>query len=192
MAKRILLAGVLGGLALFLWGGLAHTVLGLGSVGIQNLPRSQPMMDELKATATQSGFYLFPPIDAAGKVPPENAGGAYGMMIYHNAGAGGPMTGQLASEFILNVVLALFAAILLSLASKLTDYVRRVGFVTLVGLIAGLMLNVEYWNWYGFPLSYTLASIFVVVIGFLLVGFIAAAIVKPPSGRMMIVPVKAA
>jgi len=36
MAKRILLAGVLGGLALFMWGGLAHTVLGLGTVGIQN------------------------------------------------------------------------------------------------------------------------------------------------------------
>jgi hypothetical protein len=191
MAKRIAMAGILGGLALFLWGGLAHVVLGLGSVGIQNLPQQQSVMDALKASTPESGFYFFPKVDAAGKVLPQNAGGPYGIMIYHSAGAGGAMTGQLVNEFILNIVVALFAAFLLSLASGLTGYVARVGFVTLLGLTVGLMVNVEYWNWYGFPLSYTLASIFIAVIGFLIVGLIAAAIVKAPP-RMLAVPAKAA
>lgn len=192
MAKRILLAGILGGLALFLWGGLAHTVLGLGSVGIQNLPQQQPVMDALKASAPPSGFYLFPPVNAAGRVAPEKVGGPYGMMMYHSAGAGGGMGAQLANEFILNIVLALLAAFLLSLASGLTGYLSRVGFVTLLGLTVGLMLNVEYWNWYGFPLSYTLATIAIVVMGFLLVGLIAAAIVTSPAQRIAMMPVKAA
>lgn len=38
MTRRILLAGVLGGLAMFLWASVAHMVLGLGSLGIQDIP----------------------------------------------------------------------------------------------------------------------------------------------------------
>jgi len=192
MAKRILLAGVLGGLALFMWGGLAHMVLGLGTVGIQYLPQAQPVMDTLKASVPQSGFYFFPQMDAAGKVPPDKAGGPYGIMIYHNAGAGGSMGGQLVNECLLNIVLAIFAAFLLSLAPGLNGYVPRVGFVTLLGIVVGSMVNLEYWNWYGFPLSYTVAAIAEVVIGFLIVGLIAAALVKPPVDRIMAVPAKAA
>jgi hypothetical protein len=147
MAKRIVLAGVLGGVALFLWGGLAHQVLGLGTVGIESLPQPQPVMDALKASAPQSGFYYFPTADASGRVAPEKVGGPAGIVIYQATGAGKPMTGQLINECILNVVLALFAAFLLSLASGLTSYVGRVGFVTLLGLTVALMSNVESWNW---------------------------------------------
>lgn len=192
MTKRILLAAVLGGLAMFLWGGLAHTVLGLGSVGIQNLSQQQMVMDTLKASVPQSGFYAFPQADSAGKLPPEKTGGPYGLMIYHSGGAGGSMSGQLVNEFVLNVLLALLAAFLLSRASGLNGYIPRVGFVTLLGLTVGLMTNVEYWNWYGFPLNYTVASISIVVVGFLLIGLVAAAIVKPPAQQIMAVPAKAA
>jgi len=192
MAKRILLAGVLGGVALFMWGGLAHMVLGLGEVGIQYLPQQQPVMDTLKTSVPQSGFYYFPQADKAGKVLPEKAGGPYGIMIYHTAGAGGVMTGQLVKECILNIVMALFAAFLLSLAPGLPRYVPRVGFVTLLGLMVGLMTNVQYWNWYGFPTNYTLANILENVIGFLIVGLIAAAFVKSSEARVLTMSAKAA
>jgi hypothetical protein len=92
----------------------------------------------------------------------------------------------------LNILLALFAAVLLSMAPGLTNYISRVGFVTLLGLIVGLMTNVEYWNWYGFPLSYTIASVAVAVVGFLAIGLIAAAFVKPSTARVTAVPARAA
>ena len=38
MLKRILLAGVLGGIALFVWEGIAHEVLPLGEAGVKALP----------------------------------------------------------------------------------------------------------------------------------------------------------
>jgi hypothetical protein len=192
MAKRILLAGVLGGFALFMWGGLSHMVLGLGMVGIQNMPQPQPVMDALKAAVPQSGFYFFPPADAAGKVAPDKAGGPYGIMIYNAAGAGAPMTGQMVKECALNIVMALFAAFMLSLASGLTGFVSRVGFVTVLGLMVGLMTNVQYWNWYGFPMNYTVVAVVEDIVGFLIVGLIAAAIVKAPAQRITAVPARAA
>lgn len=192
MAKRILLAGILGGFALFLWGGLSHMVLGLGQVGIQYLPQQEPVMDALKAAVPKSGFYFFPMADAAMKLPPEKAGGPYGIMIYHSSGAGGPMTSQLIKECALNIVMALFAAYVLSLASGLAGYGSRVGFVTLLGLMVGLMTNVQYWNWYGFPMNYTAVGVFNDVVGFLIVGLIAAAFVKSAAPRIMAVPAKAA
>lgn len=192
MAKRILLAGVLGGFALFVWGGLAHTVLGLGQVGIQYLPQQQPVMTTLKASVPQAGFYFFPQPDASMKFPADAIGGPYGIMIYHSAGAGGSMAGQLVNELILDIAMALLAAYLLSLATGVSGYMARVGFVTAVGLIVGLMVNVQYWNWYGFPMSYTIAAIFVVVVGFLLIGLIAAALVKAPVRSLAAVPARAA
>jgi hypothetical protein len=192
MTKRILLAGVLGGFALFVWGGLAHTVLGLGLVGVQYLPQQQAVMGTLQTSVPQSGLYFFPQTDAAGKVPAEKAGGPYGMMIYHPTGAGGSMTGQLVDELILNIVMACFAAFLLSLATGLISYGSRVGFVTLLGLAVGLMTNMEYWNWYGFPLNYTIADTAIVFVGFVFIALIAAALVKPSAQRMMAVPAKAA
>ena len=66
MTKRILLAGIVGGLALFIWGALSHMVLGLGDAGMQYLPQQQPVMQALQASVPQSGFYMFPQGDKAG------------------------------------------------------------------------------------------------------------------------------
>jgi hypothetical protein len=192
MAKQILLAGILGGLALFMWGGAAHMALGLGTVGIQTVPQQQVVMDTLKTAVPQSGFYFFPEADKSGKVAADRVGGPYGIMIYHASGAGGAMTGQLVNEVILNIVMALFAAYLLSKASQLRGYISRVGFVTLIGIMVGAMTHVQYWNWFGFPLNYTVSYIFIDLIGFLIVGLIAAAFVKATPAATMMMPSRAA
>src|ERR1700730_16672968 len=130
MAKRIFLAGVLGGVALFLWGGLSHMVLGLGEIGVQPLTQQQLVLDGMKATIQQSGFYYFPQVDSSGNPRPDQANGPYGILIYHPRGASAIMTRQLVNECILNIVQALIAAFLLSLAlGRLTGYLGRVGFV---------------------------------------------------------------
>jgi len=192
MAKRILLAGILGGIALFFWGGLSHMVLGLGGAGIQNLPQQQPVMDAMKAAIPQAGFYFFPHVDAAGKIPAEQANGPHGILIYHPTGATTMMTGQLVNECILNIVQALMAAFLLSLIPGLGGYASRVGFVLLIGLLAGITTNIEYWNWYGFPATYTAGIVADKLIGFLVVGLVVAALVKPAPAGISAVPARAA
>jgi hypothetical protein len=192
MAKKILLAGVLGGLALFFWGALSHTVLGLGDAGMQPLSQQQPVMQTLQTSVPQPGLYMFPQPDKSGNLPASEVGGAHGLLIYQTRGASAMRPGQLVNEAILDIVLALLAAYLLSLATGLNGYVARAGFVVAVGLIPALMTHVQYWNWYEFPLTFTLASIVDNIVGFLVVGLVAAAFVKPQSTRMAAVPARAA
>ena len=60
MTKRILLAAILGGIALFVWGSVSHLALGLGEIGIKELPNEQPVLASLRAGISEPGFYFFP------------------------------------------------------------------------------------------------------------------------------------
>ena len=44
--------------------------------------------------------------------------------------------------------------------------------------MAAIGSNVSYWNWYGFTWQYTLATIFIQLVGFLCVGLVAAFVLK--------------
>ena len=192
MSKRILSAGLLGGIALFFWGFVSHTVLPLGELGVQNLPQDHTVIETLKAAIPASGFYFFPRVDESQKIAADQLGGPHGILIYHPSGASMMMTGQLIREFILNVVQALIAGYLLSLATGLTKYSSRVGLVLVLGVLSGIATNVEYWNWYGFPGNYTAGVIVDEIIGFLVVGLVVAAMVKPPGAATQVAVAKAA
>src|SRR5260221_391526 len=174
---KILLGGILGGFALFIWGGFSHMAFGLGSVGMQNIQR--PVYDSMKTSIPQTGFYFFPESDMKGTIKDEYKGGPTGILIYKSTGAGASMTGQLINETILNIIQALIAAYLLSLTTKLVRYPQRVGFVFTLGILSAIATNIEYWIWYGFPSSYTMAAMVDKLIGFMVVGLVVAAFVKP-------------
>ena len=190
MAKRILAAGILGGVAMFPWLSLAHVVLGTGSVGIKDIPNEQAMLGAMRSNLLQSGFYFFPGLglppgasradqNAAMKVYAQKIqDGPSGILVYHPSGQRAFSSGQLLIEFGTNIVQGILSALLLSLAIGLRSYATRVGFVTVAGLLAGITTNTSYWNWYGFPGSYTVAYAFTEIVGFLCVGLVAAAIVK--------------
>lgn len=189
MAKRIVLAAVLGGLAMFLWSSIAHMALGLGSLGVQDIPNEQAMLGVMKSNLPQSGFYFFPGLGlAAGASRAERnaamnvyqqkvANGPSGILIYHPGGQKAISAGQLLTELGTNVVQALLAATLLAFAG-LRSYGARVGFVALAGVMAGITTNISYWTWYGFPGSYTAGYAFTEIMGYVCIGLVAAAIMK--------------
>jgi len=192
MAKKILLGGILGGLALFCWGGFSHMVLRLGEAGLRNMPR--PVYDSMKTSTTQPGIYFFPESDmSSGAMKDEFKGGPVGILLYKPTGAGAPITGQLINEAILNIIQGLVAAFLLSLTTRLVRFPQRVGFVFGLGVLSAIATNIEYWIWYSFPANFTTAAVVDKLIGFMVVGLIVAAFVKPPvTGSMQVVSAKAA
>jgi len=57
-------------------------------------------------------------------------------------------------------------------------YARRMGFVLGIGAVAALTTNISYWNWYGFPTTYTVAYMTTQLVGFLVAGLIGAGILR--------------
>jgi hypothetical protein len=190
MAKRILLAGVLGGIAMFLWSSVAHLVLPLAETGVQEIPNEPavlgPMNSQLGAS---SGLYVFPGMGLGPEATRQQKSAAMqqyeqklasnpsGLLIYHPPGAKALTPGQLGTEFLTEFLEALLVAFLLA-QTRIPSFASRVGFVTLAGVMAAITTNIPYWNWYGFPANYTAAYMTMEIVGYLVAGLVIAAVVK--------------
>ncbi|MGE5206469.1 MAG: hypothetical protein ACM3PW_12705 [Chlamydiota bacterium] len=191
MVKRIVLAGVLGGIAMFIWAFVAHMVLPLGYTGVREIPNEGAVLSALQASLGQtSGLYIFPGV-GAGPNPttaqrnaamkdygPKLAANPSGLLLYHPPGAKGITPGRLGTELLTEIVETLLAVFLLA-QTRLQSYVSRVGFILAVGVIAAITTNIPYWNWYGFPGNYTAAYMAMQIIAYLVAGLVAAAVLKP-------------
>lgn len=184
---RVLIAGVLGAIAMFVWTSVAHMVTPLGQMGIKTMTNEDPALSALQsATGGQAGIYMFPGVDPTDP----NAMTAYeekaktvpwGIIIYHPPGEDAGMSPtQLIAEFAKELAQTLIAAFLLSLAT-ISAYVMRVLFVTLISVSAALSTNVSYLIWYKFPLDYTLGYMTIEIVSGLVAGLVIAAIVKPKA-----------
>ena len=70
------------------------------------------------------------------------------------------------------------SAIWLLAQTRIGSFAGRVGFVLIAGILAAITTNVAYWNWYGFPGVYTASYILIEIIGFVLIGVVAALVLR--------------
>jgi hypothetical protein len=190
MIKRIIFAGVLGGIAMFIWTSIAHMALPLGEAGIREIPNEQAVLSAIQTNiGEQSGLYLFPGLglgpnptrqqrhEAMQHLGERFANNPSGILMYHPPGRP-PMMGRwLGIEFATELFESLLAVFLLA-QTRLVTFGARVGFVTVAGILAAIATNVSYWNWYGFPCVYTAAYMFIQIVGFLCVGLVAALVLR--------------
>lgn len=181
MTKRIILAGLAGGVAMYVWLSIAHIATPLGRTGVQEIPNEASALAALQASlGSSSGLYSFPAIGSGGMADyaAKLVSNPSGLLVYHPPGASAMTVPQLVTEFAVELLEALLAAALLA-RTNLVSYGGRVGFVVIVGLVAALTTNVSYWNWFGFPGSYTAAYMFMQIVGYLVAGLAIAAVLKP-------------
>jgi hypothetical protein len=183
MTKRIVLAGVLGGIAMFVWSSLAHMVLPLGRAGIREIPGEQALLGEMHAALGESaGLYMFP---GAGSNPDMRqyeqklALNPSGLLIYHPPGAQALTPAQLATEFLTEVLEALLLTWLIA-QTRFESRTSRMGVAIIIGFLAAIATNIPYWNWYGFPTAYTLAYMTTQLVSFLVAGLVAVGILGRP------------
>ncbi|MEY2505125.1 MAG: hypothetical protein QOG27_1405 [Verrucomicrobiota bacterium] len=184
---RIFFAGVLGAVAMFAWTAIAHMALPLGEAGVQNTMDDAALLSAMKSTVKdKDGLYVYPtmglPPDATHaqqsaameKYPEKLEKNPSGFFIYHPAGSRPMNMGKFLSiEFITELCEALLAVWLLA-QTRIVTFGGRVGFITAAGIMAAIATNVSYWNWWGFPTVYTASYMFIQLIGFFLVGVVAA------------------
>src|SRR5580704_8743254 len=148
---------------MFAWKSIAHMVLPLGQSGIHEIPNEQAVLGAMAE------------YDKKLAISPS------GLLIYHPPGAKSLTAAQMVTELVTEMLEALLAALLLS-RTRIPTYWGRVGFVTLLGVLASMATNLSYWNWYGFPSDYTAVYIMIEIIGFLCIGLVAARLVFAGQG----------
>ncbi|HEY2615076.1 MAG TPA: hypothetical protein VGI42_05160 [Chthoniobacterales bacterium] len=194
MTGRIILAGILGGIVMFIWTSIAHMFLPLGEAGIHELTNEQTALAALQVSLGEnSGLYIFPG-KGAGENPTrqqENeamkhygeklAANPSGILMYYPAGARPLSMGKLLTiEFATELLEAVLAVFLLA-QTRIVSFGGRVGFVFVIGIVAAIATNISYWNWYGFPAVYTAAYMSIQIIGFLCIGLVAALVLAKSS-----------
>lgn len=192
---RKILAGILGGIAFFAWSSIAHLATDLGQTGFSELPNEQAVVNDLKANITAPGLYFFPgyglgpnathsqKMVAMKDLAPRIKAGPIGLMVYHPTGYDALSPRQMLTELGTNIVQVLVAVFLLG-QTTITSFGGRWRFITVAGILAAISTNISYWNWYGFPVNYTLAYISVIMVGFACAALVAAALVKPAPASM--------
>ncbi|WP_266167845.1 hypothetical protein [Dyella subtropica] len=175
---RVLVAGLIGGIVMFIWGAVAHMVLGLGSMGMRLPANEDVVLSSLhQGLGTQAGVYILPSVDPnkmsdravtqayseKSKVSP------YAWVVYMPLGDDLMQMGpQLSRQWASDTLSALALAFVMGLAAF--GFGRRLSIAAAAAVFSWLSAMVPYWNWYRFPLDFTLAALAEQLIGWLLAG----------------------
>jgi hypothetical protein len=191
---KILFAGILGGIAMFIWTSIAHLVLPLGEFGIREISNESAVLSAMQSNiGDQTGLYIFPGLsvgknatrqeknEAMKQIAAKAASGPSGLLMYHPTRlfTFGKWMGI---EFGTELVEAILVTFLLA-QTRIASFAGRVGFVLVAGILAAIATNVSYWNWYGFPSVYIGSYMLIQIVGFLVVGIVAALVLRKTSFR---------
>lgn len=188
---RILLAGILGGVVVFVCGAVEHMVFGWGGRTFSQLPSDTAAMDFAKSQDLKAGLYGFPqkpatvPKDQEEKIFNElnerYKQGPNGFLVIGPTGEDmmGPF--QLGGEAATNIVAALIAAFIVSLLAPATPFPIRWFVVLLMGAMAWFSLSASYAIWYRFPWPFILDELYCALFEWGVAGLVIAAIAKPQT-----------
>jgi len=192
---KILLAGVLGGIVMFIWTSIAHMALPLGEAGLGEIPNESTVLGVMQSNiGEQTGLYIFPgpgvsknatrneKDEAMKHMGEKMAANPSGILMYHAPGRPLELGKLLGVEFGTELLEAILVVFLLA-QTRIASFAGRVGFVFVAGILAAIATNVSYWNWYGFPGAYTASYILTQIVGFLCVGIVAALVLRKTTFR---------
>jgi hypothetical protein len=190
---RVLLAGILGGIVMFIWTSIAHMTLPLGEAGISEIPNEATVLNTMQTNiGDNTGLYVFPGLgvgknasrqeksEAMKHMGEKIAANPSGFLMYHAPGRPFALGKSLGTEFVTELVESILVVFLLAQA-RLGSFAGRVGFVLVAGILSAIATNISYWNWYGFPGVYTASYMVIQIVGFFLAGIIAGIILRKGS-----------
>ena len=190
---KLILAALLAALAIFLWEFVAHMFTPLGEAGLAYLPNSDAVSSSLKsAIGAKTGMYVFPTggvtadssreekQKAMERMNEEMKTNPSGLIVYKPAGTEFHFGKNLAVQFATDLAKALLLIALLA-QTRPGSFGRRVGFVVLAGVLATIVTNIPYWNWYGFNGTFTISQHVMDILGFFFAGLVLAWLYKPAA-----------
>jgi hypothetical protein len=182
---RVIIAAVVGGVLLFVWGAVAHMVLPFSEKAMKPVPNETAVLEAVRGNVTENGVYFIPYVNYKTASEAEQqayaekiANGPSGMLVLRTGGVSMDMKKELPMEFISNFLAALVAALAVAGIGTRT-YGGRVGTIFAFGVVAWLSISVSQWTWYGFSTDFLISDLVDQWGGWLLAGLGMAAILKP-------------
>jgi len=175
---RVLVAGLIGGILMFLWGVVAHMALGLGNVGLKQPASESVVLSTLhEGLGDKAGVYILPSLDPKKMGDPAEViayqqqaiRSPYAWVVYLPQGDDMTRMGpQIGRQWASDTLSALALAFVMGLAG--IGFRRRLALAAAAVAFAWLSTMVPYWNWYRFPLDFTWAALIEQLIGWLIAG----------------------
>jgi preprotein translocase subunit SecF len=175
---RVLVAGLIGGIVMFAGGVAAHMALGQGTAVIQMPADENVVLNSLhEGLGNQPGVYILPSLDpkrmgdeaVLKAYSAKAATSPYAFVVYLPQGEDMMQMGpQIGRQWASDTLAALALAFVLGLAGL--GFRRRVVLAAAAAVFAWLCTVVPYWNWYRFPLDFTLAALVEHGVGWLPAG----------------------
>lgn len=198
MWLRILLSGLVGGMLIFIMGATNHVAFQLLDRTFQNVPESSSFSEHLKTRSLKSGFYVFPDMPTAAEhsdaakmaeLNERYKAGPSGMLLIAPTGQD-IMTGEtLGKEFVSNILAALLASWVISLAGPEVGFGRRWIAAIVIGLVGWFSFIASYGIWYRFPHDFVHDEFFCALLEWSVAGLAIAAIARRPPVVAQPVPV---
>jgi hypothetical protein len=117
---RVLLAGILGGIVMFIWTSIAHMALPLGEAGISKIPNESAVLSAMQTNiGEKTGLYIFPGLGVGNNASRQEkseamkhmrekiAANPSGILMYHPPGRQFAFGKSLAIEFSTEVLQAI-------------------------------------------------------------------------------------
>lgn len=178
---RTFIAGLLGGLVIFFWGFFSHSLLPIGDMGMKTANAEESILAAIGAGTSGEGVYVIPGLapekmDDAAAVKAYSGkalANPYAFVVFQPKGEDGmDMGDNLVQQAVSDTLAAMLAAFVLGLGSF--GFAKRVFIATALGLFSWLSVSVPYWNWYRFPLDFTVGNLLSQVLGWMLAGIVMA------------------
>jgi len=173
MKGRIVVAGLLAGLVVFVWGAISHMALVIGHLGVGPLPAQETVLEVLGETVKEQRIYIFPWYEDEAQLKQAYATQPHGILALTPPEGPFSFPKVLTMEALSNVVGGLFAAFLFAAAAPaLAGWGKWIAFGAVLGGFASMAIDFSYWNWYGFPSEYFAAALVDSVVGWSLAALV--------------------
>jgi hypothetical protein len=186
MLKSLILGAALGGITLFLWGAVSWMVMPWHMHGMHKFEDEAQVAQVLTENAPVSGMYLLPnALHAPNLGHPEQATkeradavarmqqGPYAFVAVTLNGMDPKKPDHYLNALAVDVACALLVSWLLMQTQGL-GYLRRVWFVTVVGLLIGAASELPNWIWWRFSDNFTVIGLLDALVGWFLAGIVIA------------------
>lgn len=192
-ASKIILAAVLGGIAMFVWGTVDHEVLPLYNNTLQKFTNEDAVTQAIVSGAQVSGTYFMPYIvnlppgateaekKAAEQANEQRSQKGPQVFAFVRVGDFGSFGVHLLGELLKDIV-ATFIFVWLLVGAGVSSMRNRIVFGIALGLVVVFTETMSHWIWYDAGFLYTLTATIDQVGGFVVAGLVIARILPTVKG----------